>query len=50
MRKGFPWYDVGHFGPRGPLAAKALSAAGVNVVRLGWMWSGAFPEEGKFNG
>ncbi len=50
VMKGYPWFDLGHYGSNGPEAAKRMAAAGINVVRLGWMWAGAFPEEGQFNG
>jgi endoglycosylceramidase len=46
VAKGFPWIDpVFHNASFAPF----LKSVGVNVVRLGWMWSGFEPEEGAFN-
>ncbi|EGD73240.1 hypothetical protein PTSG_04956 [Salpingoeca rosetta] len=46
VQKAFPWYP--------PILLnttyiKEMASLGVNVVRLGFMWSGAEPSEGNFN-
>jgi endoglycosylceramidase len=46
VAKGFPWIDPVF---RNASYAPFLNSIGVNVVRLGWMWSGFEPEEGQFN-
>ena len=46
VAKGFPWIDPVF---RNASYAPFLKSIGVNVVRLGWMWSGFEPEEGKWN-
>eukprot|EP00049_Salpingoeca_infusionum_P019093 m.360168 g.360168 ORF g.360168 m.360168 type:complete len:488 (+) comp18909_c0_seq1:45-1508(+) len=46
IQKGFPWYPA-------PLLNKTeiqvMQDNGINVIRLGMMWSGAEPEENNFN-
>ena len=46
VSKEFPWIDPVF---QNASFAPFIQSIGVNVVRLGWMWSGFEPEEGKFN-
>jgi endoglycosylceramidase len=46
VAKGFPWIDPVF---QNASFAPFLKSIGVNVVRLGWMWSGFEPDEGAFN-
>ena len=44
--KGFPWFDERI---RDPNRQREIAELGINVVRLGAMWTGVQPEEGKIN-
>ena len=46
VMKGPPWYDANLLNDS---YVADLAASGFNVVRLGFMWTGAEPQEGKFN-
>ena len=46
VEKQFPWYDVSLL--KYDVVAQ-LAAVGVNVVRVGFMWTGAEPTPGQFN-
>ena len=48
VKKGFPWLFDEINAPNSTFA-KDYAALGLNVVRLGWMWSGFNPNEGYFN-
>ena len=46
VNKAFPWIDPVF---QNASYAPYLKSIGVNVVRLGWMWSGFEPAEGAYN-
>jgi beta-glucosidase/6-phospho-beta-glucosidase/beta-galactosidase len=45
--KGFPWYFTDMLSSDDEF--ELLEKMGVNVVRLGYMWTGAMPSENYFN-
>ena len=46
VRKAFPWYEPQVLNPQ---RIKDTADFGFNVIRLGAMWAGVEPEEGKIN-
>ena len=44
--KGFPWFDEKILDPK---RQQEIADLGINVIRLGAMWTGVEPEEGKTN-
>eukprot|EP01147_Barroeca_monosierra_P006828 gene6828-394_t len=46
VTKKFPWYPAALLNST---YVKSMAAVGVNVVRLGFMWTGAQPREQEFN-
>ena len=47
VMKGFPWYFTDMLSSDDEF--ELLEKMGVNVVRLGYMWTGAMPSENYFN-
>lgn len=50
VEKKFPWVpDYGHLNLKNKTQLSYLKKWGFNVVRLGFMWSGLFPQKDKLN-
>ena len=48
IKKGYPWYPKWLTGSKGEKFIEMMQDLGLNVMRLGWMWSGFEPEPGQF--